>query len=167
MENLNLADSTRATMARFNLTRKEVVKRMCVTNFSNGYIQFDKMLEGGNQVISQLEMLSAGLGAPLDELVAAHMIMQSENDILRERERQERIQRFRERFLPHLLAISTNRIPSPIFLGAITDHLRYINFDKSFRKLRHEEQLDRVKEAIACHFLMTEGRIAGSGQILH
>jgi len=66
-----------------------------------------------------------------------------------------------------LFAVTENLVPSPILVGCLTGHIRYLNLNKDFFKISFQDQSRIIKEKINVHFNATQGKIFGYGRITH
>jgi len=60
-----------------------------------------------------------------------------------------------------------NNVPSPIFIGTMVDHLKYVRLDKTFLPLDNSEQMVKTKKLIRQHYKQLEGKLSGFGKIIH
>jgi len=146
-------------MTELNLSRKDLVLKIGFKNLGKGYRRVDSFIAGGYPFSFENEFAQA-LGVTLEEM----------NDVYKEDKAARTVDRKayeRVRFKPYICAMMERRIPSPIFVGCMTDGMRYIRLDNEFLILREEEQMLQIKDLITLHFAKNEGGIPAFGKILH
>ena len=141
-------------------TKREMVAEMGYKNITKGLRRLTELIEDFkapelfiNECAKSLQIEKQKL---LDVIQDEIYI---ENEIVKSKERQE--------FKPHICAMFQKEVPSPIFAGNLTYHLRFVYFEKEIIELPLDEQLIIVKEKVLEHFKKNEGGIAAFGAIIH
>src|SRR5271157_498374 len=132
-------------------SKKDIVIKMGYKNVTKGLRRLQNVLNGGREDKQFLVKLSQVLSFPVEEIVK----IRSDYEY--------RVAK--GVFRPHLLAVTSNHIPSPIFVGAMVAHQRYIYLEDDFLELEYIDQLARVSGHIIAHMVRQDGGIPAFGRI--
>jgi hypothetical protein len=133
------------------MSKKDIVIKMGYKNVTKGLRRLQNVLNGGSKDEQFLVKLSQVLSFPVEEIIK----IRSDYEY--------RVAK--EVFRPHLLAVTSNHIPSPIFVGAMVAHQRFIYFEDDFLELEYIDQLARVSGHVIAHMVKQDGRIPAFGRI--
>jgi hypothetical protein len=140
------------------ISKAQLVTEMGYKNSGRGMSRLNRWLNGTK--------LPYGME---DRLASALQLKRSEIDSVIEQSKQQLKNEFDEKqrkvFEPHLFAMCTKSMPSPIFVGVFMHKRRIIELDKAFLKLEYIDQLSVIKSSILQHFEINEGGIPGFGWI--
>ncbi|MDP8268590.1 MAG: hypothetical protein P9L97_07685 [Candidatus Tenebribacter davisii] len=160
MKNITISELITNRMKKLNLSKKEVVVRMGYSNITKGLRNLGNFLEGGFLAGDQYIRLAKALEVD-ESMVVKAMIETHEQEENRKKEQE------RKAFKPHICAMCELGIPSPIFIGIMTHHSRFVYFEESFLDLTYSDQLMLVQKSILRHFERFDGSISGFRNIIH
>ncbi len=158
----------KSKMKEKGIKKAELVKRTGYSNISRGCNRFDSFMKGESYPDIFMKNLAASLDVPQEELneVIEKSKIEIQEDIERKRERQNDIDR--RNFSPYLYCHTERKIPSPIFVCAVTgaDRMKKIMLPEYFTILSDEERDAQRRELIKRTMKSYEGKIPGFGNIL-
>jgi hypothetical protein len=140
------------------LKKIDVVKDIGYKNISKGLRKLDSALSGNIEQTDFIVKLSKVINFSIEEF----------KDVYKNREKIIKQQEYNEcknAFQPHLFAVTVNKIPSPIFVGAMFQHLRYIILDDNFLNQEYIDQLANIGNLIRYHIVNNDGEISAFGKI--
>ena len=141
------------------MTRNELFQKMGYKNTTKAFRRLQEVFNGSKDCTFFLENICKVLNIPLADLM--NKIDEYNDQLLKEQ-----IDRERKSFRPHIFALTSRQVPSPIFVGAITFSSRFYFMDNEFLELERIDQLATISLAVREHHLKTDGGIPGFGKII-
>lgn len=136
-------------------------------NINKGLRQLENIMAGGEIPVKHLQRISSLLQVSEEELIDS-MIETIKENIIKEEQENERIEKDeREKFRPYFYSINERSVPSPIIIGNMVHHTRFVYYYKEFKKYTLREQLVQIKFDIADHYFINKGSIPAFGKILY
>ena len=149
-------------IAALNIPRSQIAMRMGYKNVTKALRRLDETIDSGMADKEFLHRIAQGLDIAVPEMNEQIRLM---NQYL-EKKRQERIEEERQSFEPYILALCTRNIPSPIFVGCMTAHMRIKHVDKECLSFPYIDLLAHIGSLIKEHYTKREGGVPGFGSIV-
>jgi hypothetical protein len=141
------------------MTRNEMFLKMGYKNTTKAFRRLNEIYKGNKDCPFFIERICDVLSISIDDLMAK---INEYNDQIK----QERMAEEKKAFRPHIFAITSRHIPSPIFVGAMTYGMRFHYFDNEFLELEKIQQLTEVLSAVREHYFKRDKGIPAFGSIL-
>jgi hypothetical protein len=156
------------TMAAKGLRKGQIISLLGFKNISKGIRRFDAFVEDGVDSPGMLDRLPSALGLPAETVYAAYEQMLEQMRTEAETQRKASLERLRAEFRPHIRVQTDRRVPSPIFVVAMTggpDRWLRISLPEEITVLPEYDQMEEVAEIVRQHHAERKGWAGPFGSI--
>ncbi len=128
--NLAIATLIQSRMTELGLSRGEFAKRLGYKNIAKGIRRIDALCEGDIKGTKQfLDVLPQALETSADTMKRALEQTVRDIELAAKQEAEVRDKIWRENFRPHVINLTENTVPSPIFVAAIIGVEKLLRID--------------------------------------